>query len=99
MPEIETHAMFQDLEWIISAAARQRFLLLLSVACIVLVSLAASLALLVAKSYYRVRNFDGPSCHWIKGHLDEVSKRHATFWPTYHTVQVPTLSKAIAFLN
>lgn len=99
MPEIETHAMFQDLEWIIWAATRQWFLLLLSVACIVLVSLAASLLLLVAKSYYRVRNFDGPSCHWIKGHLDEVSKRHATSWPTYHTVQVPTLSKAIAFLN
>ena len=94
MPEIEAHAMFQDLEWIISAATRQP-----SVACIVLVGLATSLALVVAKSYFRVRNFDGPSCHWIKGHLDEVSKRYATFWPTYHTVQVPTLSKAIAFLN
>ena len=91
--------MFQDLEWIISAAARQSFLLLLSVACIVVVSLAASLALVVAKSYTRVRNFEGPSCHWIKGHLDEVSKRHATFWPCYHSVQVPTLSKAIAFLT
>ena len=52
---------------------REPFLLVLSVAIVAAVSVVASFAFVVIKAYTCVRNFEGPPCHWIKGHLDQVS--------------------------
>lgn len=73
-----THAiyrsgMLEGLEWIISTALGNPFLLFLTVAAIAAISLVASLAFVVAKANAKVRNFEGPPCHWIKGHLDEAT--------------------------
>lgn len=48
-------------------------MLLMSVALIAVISLAASLAFIVVKAYNQVRGFDGPPCHWFKGHLDQAT--------------------------
>ena len=65
--------MFEELsehEWLFTAW--DPCLLLISVAAIAILSLAASFAVVVVKASTRVRNFDGPPCHWFKGHLDKV---------------------------
>ena len=64
--------MFEQLEWFLSCSAREPCVLLISVALIAVISLAASLAFIVVKAYNQVRGFDGPPCHWFKGHLDQV---------------------------
>lgn len=63
--------MFGEIEWLFTAYW-EPCLLLLTVAFIAAISLAALLGLVVLKAYIRVRNFEGPPSHWIKGHLDQV---------------------------
>lgn len=52
---------------------REPCLVVLSAAIVAAVSVVASFAFVVIKAYICVRNFEGPPCHWIKGHLDQVS--------------------------
>lgn len=70
--------MFGDLEWLLSSA-REQYLLLASVAAVAVLSLAVFSASVVLKAYSQVRGFDGPQCHWLKGHLDQVMCKRATF--------------------
>ncbi|XP_073233148.1 cytochrome P450 4A10-like [Porites lutea] len=64
--------MFGDLEWLLSSA-REPYLLLVSVAAVAVLNLAVFSASVVLKAYSQVRGFDGPQCHWFKGHLDQAT--------------------------
>lgn len=64
--------MFGEIEWLFTAYW-EPCLLLLTVAFIAAISLAALLGLAILKAYIRVRNFEGPPSHWIKGHLDQAT--------------------------
>ena len=75
---IDLSEMFGDLEWLLSSA-QELYLLLASVAAIAVLSIAAFSASVLVKAYSQVRGFDGPQCHWFKGHLDQVMCKRATF--------------------
>ncbi|KAL9974260.1 hypothetical protein ACROYT_G011277 [Oculina patagonica] len=63
--------MCEEFEWPFSAWTPCS--LLLSVALTVAFSLAASFAFVLGNAYIRVRNFDGPPCHWFMGHIDQAT--------------------------
>lgn len=63
--------MCPELEWPFSAWTQNS--ILLSGVAIIALGLASSFAYVLGKAYIQVRNFDGPPCHWIKGHIDQAT--------------------------
>ncbi|RMX48309.1 hypothetical protein pdam_00011110 [Pocillopora damicornis] len=62
--------MFVVLEWPSLSWTPLSFLL--SVFAIAVFSIAVSFIFVLGRAYSQVRNFDGPPCHLIKGHLEQI---------------------------
>lgn len=63
--------MFVVLEWPSLSWTPLSFLL--SVFAIAVFSIAVSFIFVLGRAYSQVRNFDGPPCHLIKGHLEQAT--------------------------